>query len=185
MATYTAGSFTFGEQPSTSKWNDLWDNDQSFHDGNGIQPVNDQYIRWNDSGGSLKDVIKLGSDNFLRLGQIERDNDGTASTMSDIMLQHGWGYIEGDTSVEVTETVTFPTAFNSAPIVYISHPGRTGSAPSAITDFTDVAGSGSLVRCATTSITASNFVARVKSSNANLGSGNFYGYTWLAIGSKA
>ena len=33
---YTAGSFSFGEQPSTSKWNNLWENDASFHDGTGI-----------------------------------------------------------------------------------------------------------------------------------------------------
>lgn len=33
---YTAGSFTFGEQPSASKWNQLWANDASFNDGTGI-----------------------------------------------------------------------------------------------------------------------------------------------------
>lgn len=33
---YTAGSFTAGEQPTTSKWNTLWNNDASFADGTGI-----------------------------------------------------------------------------------------------------------------------------------------------------
>src|SRR5271166_2819308 len=33
---YTADSFTAGEQPTTAKWNELWNNDASFHDGTGI-----------------------------------------------------------------------------------------------------------------------------------------------------
>lgn len=33
---YTAGSFSANEQPTTSKWNQLWNNDASFNDGTGI-----------------------------------------------------------------------------------------------------------------------------------------------------
>lgn len=33
---YTAGSFVADEQPTTSKWNQLWSNDASFNDGTGI-----------------------------------------------------------------------------------------------------------------------------------------------------
>jgi hypothetical protein len=33
---YSADSFSAGEQPTTAKWNKLWSNDASFNDGTGI-----------------------------------------------------------------------------------------------------------------------------------------------------
>ena len=33
---YVADTFVAGEQPTTSKWNELWGNDASFNDGTGI-----------------------------------------------------------------------------------------------------------------------------------------------------
>ncbi len=34
---YTADTFVADEQPTTAKWNELWNNDAAFHDGTGIQ----------------------------------------------------------------------------------------------------------------------------------------------------
>lgn len=36
MSFHAGQSFTFGEQPSTTKWNYLWDNDYALADGSGI-----------------------------------------------------------------------------------------------------------------------------------------------------
>lgn len=65
---YTAGSFTAFEQPTTAKWNQLWDNDASLRDGTGVLWNNNQAINAKNSGGTSRQVVKRNSSNVLEIG---------------------------------------------------------------------------------------------------------------------
>ena len=94
----------------------------------------------------------------------------------------GWGYIQGDgSSNRLAETVTFPAAFGSPPIVVTSYAGATGSVPSDITDFTSSGAATTRRAAGQHSISSSSFSAIINDNNA-LASSVYYAYTWIAIG---
>ena len=111
-----------------------------------------------------------------------RQNNTTNTTVVDQRICQGWGFIQGDgASDNLSEAVTFPITFDSAPIVIISSIGQIGGTPSAIGDFDVV--SGVYAQCYI--ITTTGFRAAILTrDNTALSNSQWFGYSWIAIGTK-
>lgn len=68
---YSADTFVADEQPTTAKWNKLWNNDAAFNDGSGFNVTNNQPIGFKDSGGTTQDGIKVDTSNRVIVGDAD------------------------------------------------------------------------------------------------------------------
>lgn len=184
---YSADSFVADEQPTTTKWNKLWSNDAALRDGSGVLWANNQAVNAANSGGTAKQMLRLGSDNYARYGQWPRQDNTTNSTEDNVLIQYGWGFITGDTTEIIKETVTFPVAYTSAPIVMATRAGNlVGSNPSAVSDLTAAPFATNVtIPVASQSITTTNFILNMARSSGTFSNTTRYGYTWVAIGPKS
>lgn len=110
---------------------------------------------------------------------VNRQNDTTNTVVTDQLVQTGWGQIAGTGASYVSEAITFPVAFDSAPIVLVGNIGSKATSQAAnIGDFGVVYG----FSTGTINVTTTGFTVGVYGTPA---SGSYYGYTWIAIGTKA
>lgn len=119
---------------------------------------------------------------------VNRQDNTTNSVVTDQLVQYGWGKITGDnTNRALFESVTFPVAYDSLPVVITSTVGAITGTADTIDDF-NVAPS--IVGLAY-NISVSGFTAGIRrvSNDGNdpgvLGSNADYSYVWIAIGTKA
>lgn len=161
---YTAWTVVFGEQPSAAKWNILGANDASFNDGTGIGTavINST---------SLKEAFFRG----------KYQSDTTNSTPTGLTAQFGWGQILGNATNNITETVTFPSAFTTINSVICIPIGAHTSAATAITSFTSNYGAVN-VTLTTEDITTSSFLVNLVRSSGTFTNTVYFGYSWIAIG---
>jgi hypothetical protein len=185
--TYTAFSVVFGEQPSAAKWNLLGANDAALRDGSGQQWANNQNIQALNASAVAKNMIRLGSDNYMKLSQLPYQQDTTNSTKEDVLFQTGWGFIStgGGGVSQITETVTFPVAFTTLLGIETTTVGLlAGSDPASIIALTATTG-GDII----SSIyqpTATNFISSLKvAGGTNFAASQRWGYSWLAWGTKS
>mgnify|MGYP006921408599 CR=1 FL=1 len=122
---------------------------------------------------------------------INRQDNTTDSVVSNQLIQFGWGWKLGDGANRLmSESVTFPVAYDVAPIVLISSiGGKSGSDPSAITDSAITTTGVYNATCGDiTTTTFSAVISRVSVDGNDPGvlSNTFrYCYSWIAIGTKA
>lgn len=164
---YSSWSVVFGEQPSAAKWNILGTNDAEFnsmivHTAGGLTTFND--IRY----------------------QRDDANSITSETKDTVLIQTGWGQIVGDGTAKVEETVTFPTAFDEIlNVIAGALDANTGSAAATITGLNTAISSGPFM-VQIGDITTSDFEASLlRSDSVTFGVGDYFGYSWIAIGTKA
>lgn len=108
--------------------------------------------------------------------------DGTTNTYSNNYVTHvGWGYIQGDgANTRLSKAVTYGINFASAPIVSLSFIGiKQNSAPTVVTDFTSTTDDRPGIRGYSWGSTG--FTAEFES-DVNMGTVNFYGFSWVAHG---
>ncbi len=109
--------------------------------------------------------------------------DNTTNTTPTCTIQIGWGFIGGDASNNITEAVTFPTAFTDVPIVVINPPGyKASSDPATLDEMTGLFGE---VTAKAQAIATTGFTAVLYTTAGTFASGTRYGYTWMAIGQTA
>lgn len=164
---YTAGSFVALEQPTTAKWNQLWANDAYFYDA--IQKTSGHVVLTPDANKLVK------SQNALQ-------QNTTNSYPANQVRQKGWGYIQGNGTDTITETITFPTAFSSAPtsIIATGTPTvATTTTPTAITDF-NLGTKGTIVSIS--NISTTGFTVTLFSTNSTFANTFYFGYMWEAEG---
>jgi len=183
MAAYTPVVWTAGDTVTEAKLDAMVANDQAedAHAANGYIANNNVSYKGKNSGGTAKDLMKLGTDDVLLLSQIRHQGKTTNATKENVTIEYGWSFIQGDgANPDGTKLITLPTAFSANPIVVISALGAATGVPTSITDFTTK----SAATFATTEdLTLSDFLARVyNSSGANLSSTRYYGFSWIAIG---
>lgn len=121
---------------------------------------------------------------------INRQDNTTNSVVSNQSVQFGWGWITGDgVNRQQTEAVTFPVAFDVAPIVICAFCGHKATTDPA--DITELSVINSTVAGTGYAITTSGFTALIRrvSNDGNdpgvLSTVNRYGYAWVAIGTKS
>lgn len=187
---YSADSFVADEQPTTTKWNKLWNNDAALRDGSGVSWANNQAINAQNSGGTDKQVLKLGSNNYLRLGQIpfQTKNSGSFAnvTAENVIWQAGWGQTVGDgVNSYIETTVTFPVTFDTLYGVNASLLPVKTSAPADITafdvDYTTVMASASVAA----PISTSGCNILLQRASGSFSATTYYGYSWIAWGIKS
>lgn len=96
--------------------------------------------------------------------------------------QTGWAYIVGNGTKEISKTVTFPTAYASAPFVFVSFIGAASTSsgtPSSPSSFTTAWSSFAGAYGLSTSTTGFSIYSEAVATHSS--SFNF-GYVWLAIG---
>lgn len=154
---YQSWSVVFGEQPSAAKWNILGTNDSHFNDLIGL----------------------VGTDTVLN--NIPYQANVTNSVRDSVLIQHGYGAIVPGVAAFGEEAVTFPTAYDSIPIVIGAYGGdNTGT--------TTTLGDGTIaVKARATSafhtVLTTGFTARISSGDGtNYGSDDSVFYHWLSIG---
>lgn len=150
---YASWSVVFGEQPSAAKWNILGTNDASFHDATGIDV---DVLHWsqhlyglirNRQGGTTGDAT------WATTG-----TSNTATDAKDLFMQAG--ATVGNAGSDVT--VTFPSAFNQVPLVFLASGVTSANANPILA-----------------SVSASQFTFRAIDSGGTQRAENVF---WLAIG---
>jgi hypothetical protein len=114
---------------------------------------------------------------FIR-GRLQSDT--TNSDISGWRIQTGWGWVLGTAATAVSETLTFPTAFSSSPIVIATNLGyKVGSDPSSIIDFSVDSGENVVARPSSGSAASIMFVNK---DSTVIATNKRCGYSWIAIG---
>lgn len=131
-----------------------------------------------------------GKGNAATLIQTPRQDNTTNTYPTEMFIQSGWGFINGDgTNRNLQENVTFPIAFSSAPIVVCTAIGYKNAA--------DPTGPGDTIGVATINFAARSYdvsasaasiqITRSSTDGADpgvLASGTRFMYSWIAIGPK-
>ena len=115
---------------------------------------------------------------------INRQDDTTNSVVSEQLIQFGWGQVQGNNTTIVSDSLTFPVAYDSPPILVASTTGYKNTTPAtAITQFSSDAGFYAVSNVDSESAATITLLHRDAAST--LGNSAYYGYTWIAIGTKA
>lgn len=112
--------------------------------------------------------------------RLTRQNDTANVTEATAKIYTGWGVITPGVAAVASETVTFPAAFTSAPIVILTSGGDNAS-------LTTYGSGGANVKDTIVgeaiSVTTTQFTARLQArDNTNWAAGNTVFYQWFAIG---
>jgi len=109
--------------------------------------------------------------------------DDTTNSLADRVIQTGWGYIQGDDSPGITETVTFDPSFAEAPVVVVSFLGGTDQPPTTIGDFPGIAVDSQKVWVVVpAAISTAGFEVQMNRNVESFAPTWYYGYSWVAIG---
>lgn len=114
---------------------------------------------------------------------INRQDNTTNSSVSNQLIQAGWGYVGGPASATfTTKTVSFPATFDNVPIIIVNYLGYKTSTPTSESDFLIGAQYAYGLQP-----TASGFTAAIYSRDSalNLTSSYYYGFSWIAIGTTS
>jgi len=175
---YTAWSVVYGEQPTAAKWNQLGANDAGFKDGTNIDNLAILTRHLADANVTSAKLAEA----FFR-GRKQANTTNSAPT--GLSIQHGWGFIQGNGTTSLSETVTFPVAFSSPPVVFLTQLSARLTADGAPTDTNGfTTGWSGAAGCLTDDITTTNFLVSLIGSGVHNSSFNF-GYAWIAIGTQA
>lgn len=114
--------------------------------------------------------------------KVVRQNDTTNTTESTARILTGWGWMQNTTGIgagQLTETVTFGTAFAGIPIVLLTYGGDAGNVAPSYGTGGGVAFGGSHAKAS--NITATNFSATLTFDGTLPNNSTVY-YQWIAIG---
>ena len=126
-------------------------------------------------------TITPGTSKLVKTAVLRQDNTSDTYSNNQVILT-GWGKVVGNSTAEISETVTFGITFSAAPIVIACSAGRDDSGGAAVIgDFTnDSAG----ITATTSDVTTTNFLLTL--GGGTLGNGTIeWGYSWIAIGTLA
>jgi len=136
---------------------------------------------WNGDGDAVDGMLAASAAPKL----VDRQNNTTNTTVGNQLIQVGWGFIQGTANSGVGETVTYPVAFDDVPIVNataIGYVATSGGTPTSQSSF----GGGSTTYCDAPTPSASQVTVRcMNRDSSNLSTSYYYGYSWIAIGTKA
>lgn len=169
---YSADTFVADEVPTTAKWNKLWSNDASMHDGTGID--DDVILERHINTGVLIENFHYQTDN---------NNSIASTTDAKIQLQAGWGQATGDNVNPYFEiSVTLPQAFTTILGAAASLLPVKTSAAASITafdvDYTTVIANASIAA----PISNSGFNILLQRASGIFSNSTYYGYSWVAWG---
>ena len=122
---------------------------------------------------------------------VNRQDYTSNTTVSNQLIQTGWYWKLGDGANRVmTQAITFPVAYDSAPIVMVSYAGsKSTTDPANITELLSSTQGVQQATCGTVTTSGFNIsLSRVSVDGADPGvfvNTSRYGASWIAIGTKA
>ena len=113
--------------------------------------------------------------------RVQTDNDNTIvnTTQAGVITQYGWGQIVGNDTAEITNTVTFPTAFTTILGFVVTQLGGKVGAAANLTGLDVAAGAGAIARVGV--LTNSTAPVTLNRTGA-YGATAYYGFSWIAWG---
>lgn len=113
-----------------------------------------------------------------------RQDNTTNNTISGVVIEHGWGFIQGDATANISEAVSFSSAFTNIPVVITNYCGKTAVLPNSLDDFG--APYPGMTQTIPHTITTTGFtmVMSAESGVTSFPVTDYFGYTWIAIGTK-
>jgi len=196
---YSSVVWTSGDTITEVKQDNMVANDQA-HDAfktEGLLLENNLAFSGEDSGAARRELIKVdaaddlivGADNVIghtvinagtsklvKFKVLRQDNTSDSYEKSSVILT-GWGWIEGDGSPGIVETVTFGITFDQAPIIIGNHVGKHPTE----TTYPSQTSSNSFAQADAANTGSLRIVIRTNDS-ANTLVGENYFYTWIAVG---
>jgi hypothetical protein len=152
--------------------------------GTQIQLGNNDALNALNASSVEKALLKLGTDDILRLSQMRFQLDTTNSTQENVIMQAGWGWKIGDGTNSIAETVTFPTAITTVLTVIPGLLGTLGSDPAAIGDLTSGLPGAIGWSVSADDIATTGFTVTMSRNTGTFSAGTRYGYSWIAFGVK-
>ena len=186
MSTYVAVTWTTGDVITEAKMDNMVANDQSedAHAANGMIMNNNVPYSAEQADTTKVDLMKLGTDDILKLSQLRlQDDDGnsiTTTTKEGLRIDFGWVQVVGSGANSSNETVTFSPAFNS--ILWVL-PGTLGAKTGAAADITELTLE-SVCHVQAEDITNASFAMRWnrQDDEDNMSGTSYYGASWIALG---
>jgi hypothetical protein len=153
--------------------------------GTEIQLANNDNLYALNASSSEKMLMKLATDNTIRLGQIYSKVIATSTIQENFLIQTGFDFVTGNGTAanSSAKTITFPVTYSTVLGVIIGHCGGiSGSDPTGVTSLN--AGSNELLHANNT--TTSGFTVGWSSRDSGTTIPNTFrmGFTWIAIGLK-
>lgn len=108
----------------------------------------------------------------------------TTGTVEEAFTQSGWGYIEGNATAAVTQTLTFPVAYTELTSLVLTRIGNPGTTiPTTIHSGGGMSGNvGEFIGWSGGSGTS--VTVQIGRSTGTYATGNYYMYAWVATGKK-
>lgn len=128
--------------------------------------------------------IKAKGDAMTKISMARQDNVTTTYKHTSV-IQHGWGFITGDGTIGIEESITFGTAFSDEPVVVISSLGYLASSdPTDVANFNANFNSAAFVWAfSVKNITTTGCVVNIRTEvGFTLSATNRWGYAWVAFG---
>jgi len=161
-----------------------------------VQFYNDQGVRYDTAGKGLSNKCisdRNITNTYTVVNASQALVNNTANDVSAAVIPNqptqemtvsGWGYVVGNGTGLVSESVNLPYKFDSIPIVSVSPSGAVGSAPTSFSSCTSgAAGSGQNAAGQAAPITTTSFTSIMASNNTTFfANGVYYCYTWTATG---
>lgn len=133
--------------------------------------------------GSDHVIITPGTSKLLKIPVLRQDDTVNTYANGSVILT-GWGYIQGDGSINLEEAVTFGVTFSATPVVIVGPTGYVSSAPSVIGNFnSNFANNGNIWNATFKNANTTSFNVNLRSEVGFVfGNTNYFGYSWTAIG---
>jgi len=128
-------------------------------------------------------VLTPASSKLVKTAVLRQDNT-TNTYENDSVVLTGYGFIQGDNTINLEEAVTFGVTFAAPPIIILSPLGYRGSTPSGISSFDgNMANLGNIYAVALKNASETGFNVNLRCETGYTFSNTRYiGYSWIAIG---
>ena len=150
--------------------------------------VGDRYLQIAVDGEDLTPREKVSSVPIAQIAVVAttlhviRQDDSTNSSQDSQMLA-GWGYMQGNDDVGLSEAITFGETFEEPPIVLVTYLGHSTSVPTSLHPFQGVSlGNEKVWTASPAHITEEGFTIEISRNTDLFGSNLYYGYSWIAVG---
>jgi len=149
---------------------------------------NTNYVGMNQQAGTFGQVFTNAGNfyigpsadgNVVIIGRTPRRLDGT-NTYVNSFIQRGTGWIIGNGTPSITQSVTFPVAFVSSAVTVVATPMGGVASPSSEASFNSPGGV--VISAGVGSIGTTGFAIELNRAAGNWSGSTYYGYNWIAIG---
>lgn len=179
---YVYQVFVADEQPTPSKWQQLWSNDAAMNDGSGLSAISSPIK----AASANHLIFTAASGSSVKIGVL-RQNQSSNVYEATSLIQSGFTAIVGDGTAQIEKTITFPIAYDAAPIIVTEYVSAKVPGTEANSTFINqfVGQSNDPHVASSSDVTATTALITLSRVVNTLNAANTYAVSWIAIGKKA